>query len=1008
MDKKKGIVIAVVVLLLLMVGTFAFQRSDEELFEAPSQNQQGDKDNGSNSSESGTDNESTEEEITLPAGNDNQQNGQQTNNNGNVQNPGDKVTVSVEKLKVSIGSGNEVLTQINTTDTELQKLLDELRGVIGEGEQLINNPTVQTEVDQKQQEIDSMIEKINQYLTDAYQKAEEAVKLSEEENTKENIEAAKEIVSRLPDGDKKNELWDRIKDTTFPVITKVKDDSYVNHSVSPKVYDDYLDTVVLTKDGVVVENYQDNMHELSHDGKYVLTATDESGNQTTVEFTIDTTEPSIQVKSSSIGVDGFYSKIDFQLRDNIGLARVIVNDKEYKREGKINDLNFQNVNNYVEGLNTVIVEDLAGNQTTYTFTLDTIAKKVQYAFDGPYHYAKRHDVGVTILEENVKEVYYVFTEYQKEYQVEEIFNNGKAVNVSDEVQNNKFTAVLQNTNGKFYLWTKVVDKAGNVSYTKSSNPYKIDTLVPSITLNGEANITLNYGADYSDAGVIVSDNIKVASQSTTIEYATSENGQWKVVDRVDTKVVGYYKITYLAKDTSGNEASVVRNVRVFNENEVYITNSDELMSAIKNQKDGQKWLIAPGTYSLLRDMETVYNYPGSSQTGFYFAVTANNITIEGLGDVTIQAAEDVATNGSLSSQNFVTVLGDNFTVNHVNFVSQVALDSNEPNKVIEILGNNAVLKNVNVLAPSKSAGFAGSIYVNKAGITTTLENVNLEYGRISLSGANSTNKFVMNNVTADFAGSIREDYYAFYNTNNVQVVANNFTVTVSNKLIENNPSEMETMLNMLPKGTTVVFDDGIYNLGSLSIRNSLNLIGTSKENTILNVDKVESLSGQSAIFITENVTLKNFTINMSDNTNYAVKVSSGKKDASGNLALVESFTINNVIINGGSTGLNIHGVKNAVVNGVTSNSANNVGISVASSNVSISNTNITSGAWGSIAIMYTDGDNSYPIVSEVTIGDNVNIHNWIYTEGFQQGNTFKFTNPEEWQETLIPGSYIKK
>ena len=76
MDKKKGIVIAVVVLLLLMVGTFAFQRSDEELFEAPSQNQQGDKDNGSNSSESGTDNESTEEEITLPAGNDNQQNGQ--------------------------------------------------------------------------------------------------------------------------------------------------------------------------------------------------------------------------------------------------------------------------------------------------------------------------------------------------------------------------------------------------------------------------------------------------------------------------------------------------------------------------------------------------------------------------------------------------------------------------------------------------------------------------------------------------------------------------------------------------------------------------------------------------------------------------------------------------------------------------------------------------------------------------------------------------------------------
>ena len=80
-------------------------------------------------------------------------------------------------------------------------------------------------------------------------------------------------------------------DKTKPMITKVPENgSVVNHSVSPKIEDKNLDTVVLTKNGKVVEGYQEaGMYELSHDGVYTITALDKAGNKTEVTFTIDKT-----------------------------------------------------------------------------------------------------------------------------------------------------------------------------------------------------------------------------------------------------------------------------------------------------------------------------------------------------------------------------------------------------------------------------------------------------------------------------------------------------------------------------------------------------------------------------------------------------------------------------------------------------------------------------------------------------------------------------------------------
>ena len=78
-------------------------------------------------------------------------------------------------------------------------------------------------------------------------------------------------------------------DTTPPIITGVKDGVTYGNEVTPRVEDENLASVTLTRNGTVVENYQ-NGDTISENGTYVLVAVDEAGNQTIVEFVIDIKE----------------------------------------------------------------------------------------------------------------------------------------------------------------------------------------------------------------------------------------------------------------------------------------------------------------------------------------------------------------------------------------------------------------------------------------------------------------------------------------------------------------------------------------------------------------------------------------------------------------------------------------------------------------------------------------------------------------------------------------------
>lgn len=202
----------------------------------------------------------------------------------------------------------------------------------------------------------------------------------------------------------------------------------------------------------------------------------------------------------------------------------------------------------------------------------------------------------------------------------------------------------------------------------------------------------------------------------------------------------------------------------------------EFYEALNNQEDGLKIVLNAGTYDLdPAQLTSSVVVDGYEYTNWYLLITEDNVTIKGKGDVTLTSSHETA-NGNWNTQNFITVVGDNFTLQNVKVVSK-----KETNKAIEVLGKNLTLKDVTFNAPADYK-FAGSVYFNNvmkkvAGTetyestggdmnvgTVTFENVTLNKGRITASGA-TTGKFVFKTVNIDWTDIEADvlDLYPLYN-----------------------------------------------------------------------------------------------------------------------------------------------------------------------------------------------------------------------------------------------------
>ncbi len=103
--------------------------------------------------------------------------------------------------------------------------------------------------------------------------------------------------------------------------------------------------------------------------------------------------------------------------------------------------------------------------------------------------------------------------------------------------------------GVYTITYRAVDSSGNVAEANRTVNV-VDTTKPTLTLNGNASLTLTKGSVYSELGAVATDSVDG-------ELNVSISGS------VDTSNDGTYTLTYKATDKSGNEATTTRSVSVY-------------------------------------------------------------------------------------------------------------------------------------------------------------------------------------------------------------------------------------------------------------------------------------------------------------------------------------------------------------------------------------------------------------------------------------------------------------
>ncbi|WP_397334625.1 beta strand repeat-containing protein, partial [Paenibacillus sp. 1011MAR3C5] len=211
-------------------------------------------------------------------------------------------------------------------------------------------------------------------------------------------------------------------DTTAPVITNVVDGKVYNSTVTP---------LFSEGSGLLNGNPYSSGTTITQDGAYTLSVTDLAGNDATVSFRVDTTLPivlgvakggiyntnktitfnegtatlngAVFVSGAQVALDGMYTlivtdeagnvtTITFEIDKTAPRVTGVTNGGSYKEEvtvsfnegtATLNGAAFTTGTKIdQDGVYTLVVTDAAGNVTTISFTIDTVAPTVTGVTEG--------------------------------------------------------------------------------------------------------------------------------------------------------------------------------------------------------------------------------------------------------------------------------------------------------------------------------------------------------------------------------------------------------------------------------------------------------------------------------------------------------------------------------------------------------------------------------------------------------------------------------------------------
>ena len=550
MEKKRIAILAVILFLLIGLGTFVFANPSQEENRLKEEEGSGkvvrdekeDDDSDTDILETADESEETlvDADTTTTTGS---RTTYRTTGNGNT---------------TTVGNENGGSGQSGIGGTDVDEAYTKALEAVVKAENSLTQNDVDTAKDlvdavkdaTQKQELMDRLEKV-QDIIDATALVEQLEKLVNEATNKDDMNGARdyrenskveEIVAALTNSDSKTDLTNRLEelagilnDTDAPKVTTSPAQEVTKHDVTLSVEDDNKVTIVSKLNGQVIENPETYTEE----GVYEVTVTDAAFNEKTIKFVIDKTAPVVIGATNG----GYY-------REDVTLTIIEENlqNAKYRKDGG-KWYSFESGHIFTEeGTYEIKVTDKSYNKKAeLTFTIDKTAPEV-LSMKQEYEDKEGGRIKVTITTS------------------EEIFG--------DQVHAYGWRKAEKNTYVNYYYGTKDVtfnftDKAGNpgvytftvdktaptVKVTKSNNDKSTNKDVI-VTIEGNEPITIEGWTKVNDTTYtnVYSENGKYSVVvKDVVGNATTVNFEVKRIDKVAPTAI----ITKSNNDNSTNQDVVV-------------------------------------------------------------------------------------------------------------------------------------------------------------------------------------------------------------------------------------------------------------------------------------------------------------------------------------------------------------------------------------------------------------------------------------------------------------------